>query len=78
MPRFFLHVRDGDQFTEDPEGSDLPDLKAARAEAALAACEIAAERLEAGKPPRAGEFEIRDAVGRLLATVPMPAMSVPP
>ena len=37
MPMFYLHIRDGDGLFEDPDGSDLPDLGAARAEAALAA-----------------------------------------
>jgi uncharacterized protein DUF6894 len=78
MPRFFLHLRDGGQLLEDPEGSELPGLDAARADALAAAREIAAERLKAGAPPIAGEFEIRDGAGRLLATVPFPQVSDPP
>ena len=30
MPRFFLHIRDGNWLVEDLDGSDLPDLDAAR------------------------------------------------
>jgi hypothetical protein len=37
MPRFFLHIQDGDRRIEDPDGSELPDLEAARAEAVSAA-----------------------------------------
>ena len=33
MPRFFLHIDDGTQRIEDEEGSELPDLEAAREEA---------------------------------------------
>jgi len=37
MPRFFFHIRDGATLIEDPDGSELPDLAAAREEAAPAA-----------------------------------------
>src|SRR5688500_9205474 len=33
MPRYFLHLWDGDLFEEDDEGTDLPDGAAAREEA---------------------------------------------
>ena len=78
MPRFFLHIREAERLVEDPDGSDLPDLDAARAEAAAAAREIAAERLRAGKGLDARRFEIRDEAGRLLATVPFPEVPGPP
>lgn len=74
MPRFFLHVRDSDGLTEDAEGSDLPDLEAALAEAAISGRQIAADRLRADGPTYTGEFEIRDGAGRLLATVPFPGL----
>ena len=73
MPRFFFHVRDGDSLTEDPDGSELPDLAAALAEALAAARELAAERIKAGKGPDGRRFEIGDAAGRTLATVPFRA-----
>jgi hypothetical protein len=72
MPTFFFHLREDGDLIEDPEGSDLPDLEAARTEAAMAACDMVAERLKAGGPPYTGEFEVRDEAGRLLATVPFP------
>lgn len=40
MPRFFLHIDDGTQRIEDEEGSDLPDLAAAREEALSAARQL--------------------------------------
>ncbi len=78
VPRFFLHVRGAAGLVEDPDGSLVPDLDAARAEADAAAREIAAEHLRAGKPPTALRFEIRDGAGRLLATVPFPEVPGPP
>ena len=78
MPRFFLHIREATGLVEDPDGSLVPDLRAACAEAVVAAREIAAEHLKAGKPLTARRFEIRDGDGRLLATVPFPQVSSPP
>ena len=39
MPRYFFHVRDGQDLT-DTEGSELPDLKAVRTEALQASGEM--------------------------------------
>ena len=78
MPQFFMHIREGDQVTEDPDGSELPDLTAAKAEGVAAACEITAEGLRAGKAPVVRRFEIRDGAGRMLATVPFPEVSNSP
>jgi len=33
MPRFFLHIDNGTQRIEDEEGSELPNVEAAREEA---------------------------------------------
>ena len=78
MPRFFLHIREAAGLVEDPDGSLVPDLSAACAEAAAAAREIAAEHLRAGKPLNALRFEICDGAGHLLATVLFPRVSLPP
>ncbi len=40
MPRWYLHVHDGERAILDPEGSELPDLTAARKEALAAAREL--------------------------------------
>lgn len=40
MPRYFLHLWDGDLFEEDDEGTDLPDRAAALDEAVKFAEEI--------------------------------------
>ncbi|WP_267360036.1 MULTISPECIES: hypothetical protein [unclassified Methylobacterium] len=71
MARFFFHIRDGDQLITDPEGNELPDFDAARAEAHTFARHLLAERLRAGKVLDGQCFEITDAAGTLLAVVPM-------
>lgn len=69
MPTFYFHIRDGDALIQDPVGSDLPDLDAARREAAAAAREMLADRLKAGGRPDGRQFEIADEDGRVLARV---------
>lgn len=69
MPSFYFHVRDGDALFEDPDGSELPDLEAARAEAVTAAREAFAELIRRGKAAASRRFEIADGAGRILATV---------
>ena len=48
MPHFFLHIRNGDEWTEDPEGIDFPDVELARKEALEAARELLGEGLKHG------------------------------
>ena len=43
MPRYFLHLWDGGVFEEDCEGTDLPNLAAARDEALKFARQISGE-----------------------------------
>lgn len=70
MPRFYFHMRSGEDFIEDPEGSDLPDLAAARAEASAAARELMADRIRNGHPADGHEFLIYDEDGKLIDTIP--------
>ena len=69
MARFFLHLRDGTELMEDPDGSELPDLNAARAEAREAARDIMAGMVRAGELLDGQQIEIRDAAGALLEVV---------
>jgi hypothetical protein len=66
---FHFHVRDGGRVIEDPDGSELPNLEAARAEALAAAREAIAERIRTGKVVESRSFEITGEAGRVLATV---------
>jgi hypothetical protein len=70
MPRFYFHMSSGEEFIEDPEGSDLPDLAAARAEAIDAARELMADRVRTGHPADGQEFLIFDAEGNQLDIIP--------
>jgi hypothetical protein len=59
MPKYFLHLWDGDLFEEDDEGTDLPDRAAAREEALRFAQEI---RGDLATPDRA-LVEVEDESG---------------
>ena len=68
MPRFFFHRTDGG-FDPDLEGTELPDLTAARLEAlrfAAATVKDHPEQVWAGSPFR---VEVSDETGMLLSTV---------
>lgn len=71
MPRFFLHIRDGDSLIEDPDGSVFPDIEAARAEALASARDILAGHLKAGRILNGQCIEIVDELGILHDTVQM-------
>ncbi len=68
MPRFYLHV---EELETDPEGTELPDLAAARREVLLAAREMLAELIFMGREDVPGKFLIADETGRVLETVRM-------
>ena len=69
MPRYFFHVRAGGDLTSDPQGSNLPDIEAARKEAVMRACRIWSER-----PPENTDnndtFEIANESGEVVLKVP--------
>ena len=70
MPLFFLHLVGDGTLTEDPEGSQLPDLDAARAEALGGIREILVPLLLAGKPLGGRAIRVTDEAGEVLAIVP--------
>ena len=69
MPRYYFHVRSGNDLTRDPDGSDLPDIDAARKHAVRVACRVWSER-----PPESTNsnetFEITDEAGQVVLKVP--------
>ncbi len=69
MPRFFFHVCNGNGFTEDEEGRDLPDLDSARAEAIKGARSIMAEELQRGHLDLSSFIEIEDEAHNWLLTL---------
>ncbi len=60
MPRFYFHVCNGNGFTEDEDGRELPDLEAARAEAIRAARDIMASDVRSGMLDLSSFIEIED------------------
>ena len=67
MPKYFFHIRDGEELITDDEGADLPDLEAARKEATLTAREIIAESVGSAEPLDHLIVEIWDETGPLEA-----------
>jgi hypothetical protein len=68
MPWFYFHIRNGDAFEDnDPDGLDLPDLEAARAEA----LQVARDFWEDWSHADIGmAIEVADEAGRTVLTVP--------
>jgi hypothetical protein len=69
MPRFYLHIRDGEILIKDPEGSELPSVEAARAEAREAVREIVADRIRSGVLVTRVEIDICNETGEAQTTV---------
>ena len=72
--RFYFHLRAGDQFHRDEEGIDLPDPSWARGEAELAARELLAEAIKAGREQAPEAFVIADEGGREIDIFPVAAV----
>lgn len=70
MPLYFFHIRQGEHLDLDEEGIDLPSSDAAHDEALLAAREMVAEFIREGEVIDGMTFEITDADGDIIATVP--------
>jgi hypothetical protein len=81
MSRFFFHLNQINGLVEDTEGTDLPGVEAARAEAEKIACELAAERLRHGDiiKPRSVYIALEDAgVVAEVSTADALAKLIPP
>ena len=74
MGRFYFHLRQDDELIRDEEGTDLPDISAARHEAVLAARELLAEAIKDGKSNIPIAFVIADEAGRTVDTLPLAAV----
>jgi hypothetical protein len=70
MARFYFHVREGEIFEEDPEGSEHPSPEHARLEAEAAAREMVAEAVLREELIDGRTFEITADDGSLVAVVP--------
>src|SRR5262245_6111282 len=71
MAIYFLNVRDRGELIRDPDGSCLPDLRAARTEAIVSARELMAQSIAtSGRIGIDRSVEISDAKGATLLVVP--------
>ncbi|WP_075293375.1 DUF6894 family protein [Pararhizobium arenae] len=70
MPKYFFHVRDHEEFSEDTLGVELPDDDVAMQEAAIAAREMCAEKLKAGEKIDGQIFHVMSETGAVIGTVP--------
>ncbi|MFN7103243.1 MAG: DUF6894 family protein [Pseudorhizobium sp.] len=69
MPLFYLHVRTASGLIQNREGSELPDLDAAKVVARQGIRDIVAEHIAAGEPLDLQGIEVCDDAGRDIATV---------
>ncbi|MGJ7043210.1 hypothetical protein J2Y63_006494 [Shinella sp. BE166] len=70
MPRFYFHIRDGDELEIDPQGTVFDTIEAAVIDARMAAREILAEKLLNDEVIDGQRFEITDEKGELVETLP--------
>ena len=69
MPRFYFHVCNGNGFTEDPEGQELPDKLAARKEAVRGLRDITAGEMMRGEMNLGSFIEVEDENHNLVMTI---------
>lgn len=69
MPRFFFNLINSERIVDD-EGSELPDVEAARAYAITSAREIIREDLAKGELPLSLCFRVIDENGAVAFTLP--------
>lgn len=69
MPRYYLHVRDGVDEMLDPDGSDLPDLDAARESALAGARELLAADMTQGILDLRYRIDIENTAGEIVDTL---------
>jgi hypothetical protein len=70
MPRYFFNIRSADGVLRDPDGTELPDLDAARVEAEHSARDLLANILRQGGELNGQVFEIADDRGKVLERLP--------
>lgn len=68
MALFFFDWRDNENFEEDDEGMELPDLEAVKAEASRALIERAREEVS-GQDRHSLSMEVRDESGQSVLSV---------
>jgi len=67
--RYHFNIREGTEVISDEEGSEFPNLMAARAEARASLRDLAGEDIRSGRPAHAWRVEIATHGGTVLHTV---------
>jgi hypothetical protein len=70
MARYYLNLRNGGGYVEDPEGLELPDLAAARLHAIEGIRSVLSEEARRGEIDLRGSIEIADRHGNILLVLP--------
>ena len=67
MKRYYFDIRDGDGFSPDEEGLELPDIEAAQEEAALSLADMARDAVRISRRnAHLMQIEVRDDNGPVL------------
>lgn len=69
MLRYYLHVRDGVDEMLDPDGSDLPNLDAARTSALAGSRDLLAADMKTGVLDLCYRMDIENEAGEIIDTV---------
>ena len=69
MPRYFFHIRTGEDLILDDEGEEFEDLTGAQAEALHTCREMAIEEIRRGGPVAFCKVEIWDESGKVLDVI---------
>ena len=65
MPKYYFHIRDGQDLAPDPEGAEFESLEAARVEAINSARELVAQRILRGDVVDGQAFELTSEDGKV-------------
>jgi hypothetical protein len=76
MPRYFFHVRDGDELIPDPEGVELPNFDSAADECRRIVREVMSAEPFRSELEADRQFEITDEQGRLALLIPFIAVAL--
>ena len=71
MARYFFHLRDGTDYLIDPEGTELPELEAAREMALLCARDTLSNELKDGLLDLRYRIDVEDAEGIVVHSLPL-------
>lgn len=74
MPLYYFHIRDGERLDPDEFGVELPDLDAVRLMARRTIAEFLSDAALTGRDLPGEAFEIVDAHGTQVLTVPFDLM----